>query len=147
MQYYGDHPISSWLGILANPDSAMSSQPQGGKSGLTASTQAQRGQMYTQAVNWYLNAQVSGSVPGVGGVKPYVGLRWWAYIDASNEGANWGLVTPLDNAYDGKEAVMAAGTDPWGYKTGGEAANYGDFISVAKAANFVILQFLLLLVP
>jgi hypothetical protein len=76
-------------------------------------------------------------------VKPFVGLRWWAYMDEGGEGANWGLVTPNDNAYDGKEAIIAAGTDPWGFKTGGEARNYGDFLSYARGANLNIMKSLI----
>jgi hypothetical protein len=44
-------------------------------------------------------------------------------------------VSFLDNAYDGKEAVRAPGTDPWGYTTGGEEKDYGDFISSVRAAH------------
>jgi hypothetical protein len=51
---------------------------------------------------------------------------------------NWGLITPLDNPYDGKRATIAGngnGNDQWGYPTGGEAANYGDFIDDVTAEN------------
>ena len=41
-------------------------------------------------------------------------------MDKPAERANWGLVTPRDNAYDGKEAVEVRGKDRWGYCTGGE---------------------------
>ncbi len=143
MQYLGDKPIASWLGILANPDSPWSAYGQSWKSALTTNTQASRGQLYNQVVNWYLNATVSPSIPVVGGVRPYVGVRWWAWADSGGEQANWGLTTPTDNAYDGKEAIIAAGTDPWGYPTGGEANNYGDFISAARSTNQTILETLI----
>jgi len=31
--------------------------------------------------------------------------------------------------------VQAPGLDPWGYATGGELKDFGDFISAVKAAN------------
>ncbi len=40
-----------------------------------------------------------------------------------------------DNAYDGKEAVQGAGADRWGYPTGREKRDYGDFISAVVKAN------------
>ena len=49
------------------------------------------------------------------------------------EKKNWGLVSLMDNAYDGVEAGMAQGIDAWGYPTGGEENNYGDFIGPARA--------------
>ena len=51
---------------------------------------------------------------------------------------NWGLLTPNDNAYDGREAIIATGTDQWGYPTGGETANYGDFVDSVQSANYGI---------
>jgi len=48
---------------------------------------------------------------------------------------NWGLVSLRDNAYDGKEAIRAAGVDPWGYPTGGEERDYGNFLGAVIAAN------------
>ena len=39
---------------------------------------------------------------------------------------NWGLTSDRDNAYDGKQAVSAPGTDRWGFPTGGEDRNYGN---------------------
>ncbi len=55
--------------------------------------------------------------------------------DMNNEGLNWGLITPSDNPYDGKGAVTATGVDQWGYSTGGEAGDYGDFLSDVTSAN------------
>jgi hypothetical protein len=69
-----------------------------------------------------------------------VGLLFWALTDSLGEGQNWGLVSLLDNAYDGREAVRAAGRDAWGYPTGGEERDYGDFISSVRHANLSALQ-------
>lgn len=74
------------------------------------------------------------------GIFPIVGLDWWEYMDKPAEGANWGLVTPKDNAYDGKEAQQAPGRDRWGYFTGGEDRNYGDFLSAVANTNLMIDQ-------
>src|SRR4029453_17567209 len=41
---------------------------------------------------------------------------------------------------DGKEAMIAGGTDQWGYRTGGEERNYGSFLSSVSAANAGIGQ-------
>jgi hypothetical protein len=53
------------------------------------------------------------------------------------------LLTRRDNAYDSKQAVMAAGTDAWGYPTGGELGNYSDFLGVVTTANQNIYKTLL----
>ena len=74
------------------------------------------------------------------GVIPYVGLRWWAYTDSTSEQTDWGLVTTSNNAYDGREAVIAAGTDAWGYATGGEQKNYGNFLDTVRSANQTLFQ-------
>ncbi len=65
---------------------------------------------------------------------------WWAWTDSFAEQTNWGLVSLLDNAYDGREAVVGAGVDPWGFKTGGEERNYGDFITSVRNANLTVMQ-------
>jgi hypothetical protein len=150
MQYLGDKPIASWIGITANPDSAIYWAPNP-RTALTANTQAARGQLYNQWVTWYFNATVSSSVPGVGGTKPFVGIRWWAWNDSGTEGANWGLVTPYDNVYDGFEdksygctpgnpAGCNACTDPWGYHCGAEDKDFGDFMSAAKSTHLAIFR-------
>jgi hypothetical protein len=55
-------------------------------------------------------------------------------VDSVLEG-NWGLTSLFDNAYDGKEARVARGKDPWGYPTGGEEKDYGNFVGPVTAAN------------
>jgi hypothetical protein len=54
---------------------------------------------------------------------PYVGCMIWCLFDAglqSWETGNFGLVTVMDNAYDGREARKAAGKDAAGRSVGGE---------------------------
>ena len=77
------------------------------------------------------------------GTYPIVGVDWWEYMDKLGEKSNWGLVTAKDNAYDGKEDVAAPSTDSWGYATGYEMADFGDFLTGAKDANLAIDKHLL----
>ena len=71
-----------------------------------------------------------------------LGFEWWALADNFAEKANYGLVTNRDNAYDGKECVVRAGTDAAGRPIGGETKNYGDALSAIKNANQDILRVL-----
>jgi hypothetical protein len=70
------------------------------------------------------------------GTYHVVGFDWWSMYDMNSQDSNWGLLTPHDNPYDGKSATISGnGSDQWGYPTGGEAGNYGDFIDDVSAAN------------
>lgn len=126
-QYGGDKPWLNWEGFQAKADSYYS---------ITASrrdalqTQAQRGDMYKQMVDGMLNAKDSNT-----GTYHVVGFQWRDMYDSRSEQSNWGLITPRDNPYDGSSAVIAAGKDPWGYPTGGEQADYGNFLTPVIAAN------------
>ena len=124
-------PMFAWIGFKANPDSAINSS---NSSDLMARTQEERGGLYKQAVTRLFSFATRD------GIFPIVGLDWWEYMDKPAEGANWGLVTPKDNAYDGKEAQQAPGRDRWGYFTGGEDRNYGDFLSAVANTNLMIDQ-------
>ena len=138
-QYAGDKPIVTWEGYIANPDSALYAYPNPPPSDSPAyqfsfNTQADRAQNYAARLNFLLNATTAG------GVSPIAGLKFWAWTYSKGEQRNWGLVSLKDNAYDGKEAIIAPGTGPWGFRTGGEDQNYGDFISVVRRANLTQLQ-------
>jgi len=130
MSYELTHkPLLVWVGFMANPDSTLKGSPN-----IYAmppiSTQQERGAYYGKMLMRLV------SVKGSDGVYPVVGLDWWDWMDSGGEGANWGLITFRDNAYDGREAIIAPGSDPWGFPTGGEAANYGDFLDAVRQANF-----------
>ena len=131
--YAGDVPLVTWEGIFANPDSPFWSYPNPNEvtPGETRGfeTQEERGQAYAEILTNRINATTES------GVKPIVGISFWSWTDHWGEKRNWGLVTRTDNAYDGREAIVAAGTDPWGYPTGGEERDYGDFISSVSRAN------------
>ena len=122
--------------FLALPDSPLAANPTTNPSenASLSSTQAERGQAYASYVQTLL--QLKGS----DGTYPVVGFSWWALADNFAEKANYGLVTTRDNAYNGQEAVMPYGVDPWGYRVGGEVANYGNSLSEIQNANLAILR-------
>jgi hypothetical protein len=66
-----------------------------------------------------------------------MGIKFWAYSDTTWEVTNYGLTTPLDNAYDGLEATTGAhacSIPLQSYTCGGEAANYGDAVTAVRNA-------------
>jgi hypothetical protein len=127
-RYLGDRPWINWTGFYALPDSAESAFA---TANPAYATQAQRGAGYQDMVDLMVNAKST-----VYGSYPVVGFNWWSLYDMNSQQANWGLLTPLDNPYDGKSAtITGAGNDPWGYPTGKEKANYGDFLSSVTSAN------------
>jgi hypothetical protein len=128
-------PAFLWYSVTANADSDMSATSPGPIVPNFA-TQAIRGQHYASDLAAFLGAQ------GSNGDYYIVGLDWWELVDNPSEGINWGLLSRLDNAYDGIEAVIALGTDPWGYPRGGELRQYGNFLSSVTTANTRIYQVL-----
>lgn len=129
-QYAGGVPWWNWEGIDANPDSA---EPYTTTSPYT--TQAQRSAGFQGMMTGMVNAKDTAT-----GTYNIVGYMWWDMFDMDGEKKNWGLVTPLDNPYDGKSATIKGvngnnGKDQWGHPTGGEAANYGDFIDGVMTTN------------
>ncbi len=143
-QYLGDKPWTSFNGFWANADSYMSPYP---NTQSVFNTQAQRGQYYATQMNRFLSAQISsGCNCGFSGTYPLTGMLWWQYYDSWGEKANWGLVTPRDDPYDGVSATTTPGADSWGYPTGClptfgcEQANYGDFIDAVRDANLNALR-------
>jgi hypothetical protein len=128
-QHAGDKPIMTWLGAVANPDSAFFRHPNGGQSNMFA-TQAERGQYYATSVTTYVDAVAKPT-----GAKPFIGIQWWEFLDNAGEKANWGLVTLSDNAYDGFEAMKATRRNSAGLPVGGEERDSGDFISKVRETN------------
>jgi hypothetical protein len=123
-------PAFIWYTVTANADSPRGkAKPFSGAPDVP--TQQTRGQHYARDLMNFLNAR------GANGDHYVVGIDWWELVDTTraDETANMGLITRKDNAYDGKEAVTGAGTDPWGHETGGEDRNYGDFLSSVAKAN------------
>ena len=118
-----EKPMFSWLGLKANPDSALRDS---GNAEPGLATQADRAALYAKDVASLFSLKISD------GTYPIVGMDWWEYMDKVGEKSNWGLVTPKDNAYDGKEDVATPGVDPSGYATGHEMAISATFLRVPK---------------
>lgn len=135
-QCVGDKPGVFWFGIRAEPDSYFAGQRAGGHAFQIFRTQAGRGQKYEDVVRGCLSLLDSTYKS-----NHCIGLKWWQYFDQRGELANWGLVTPRDNPYDGHSATTAPGTDKHGYRTGGEKADYGDFLSHVIKANALWLNY------
>jgi hypothetical protein len=133
----GDIPLMVWEGVVANADSSQwrhPEQPEGGGASWFVDTQAARADHYRRDVQWLFNSRESS------GTHPFIGLLWWAWTDNLVEERNWGVVSQMDNAYDGYEAGKTLGTDAWGFATGGEERNYGDFLGPARAVNFSVIE-------
>ncbi len=124
----GERPLVSWAGMAANADSDLFGYaPPPGT--LSYATQAARGAAYAAVL------ERDFSQASTSGLRAMAGMKFWALVDSWPEKTNWGLVTFLDNAYDGCEATRLPGRDPWGFRTGGEIRDYGDCLSAIQAAN------------
>jgi hypothetical protein len=129
---YGDKPYFGSFYSSANPDSALSAYTNN-PAPLGYPTQAARGAAYAAMVTAQLETSHT-----TAGNYPYIGVYWWEYVDNFGEQLNWGIVTHLDNAYDGHEAVTGSVTCSvplQAYTCGGEAADYGNLVTPVKAAN------------
>jgi hypothetical protein len=143
-QYAGDKPWFNWQNYLAQADSYMSVYPDPSP---MFNTQGARGQYYQTWMNETFTATVSSNCDCASeGTSPIVGSAWWQYYDMRSASANWGLVTPRDDPYDGVSATTSQGYDSWGYPTGClptfgcEEASYGDFIDYVTSANLNALR-------
>jgi len=127
-------PVVLWYGISSQEDSDESQYPDRGASFADYPSQFARGQQYSNDQQTIFSAQ------GTNGDYYIMGTAFWGLTDNSSEGTNWGLITLMDNAYDGKCAVIGQGTDQYGIACGGEAANYGDFTDSVTQSNSSIQQ-------
>jgi len=129
-------PAILWYSIGAQADSGQSALPVPYGDPNFASQSARGAQMLNTDIPNFLNA--------AGTVNPdkyIIGIDWWVG-DGTGDTFNWGLWSRLDNAYDGVEAVSASvpcdqGETENRTNCGGQAANYGDFITSLKAANLL----------
>jgi hypothetical protein len=131
-RYGGDKPWTVYMGVRANPDSIFAGDTRAICANTTVRTQAERGQYYYDWVQSFFQ-------PTSDGVKHIAGLSFWSLLDKNAECANFGWLSYRDNAYDGREAVVPAGKDPWGFSVGGERGYYGDFVTRATQANKIWL--------
>ncbi|MGH9451747.1 MAG: Ig domain-containing protein [Terriglobia bacterium] len=127
-------PAYLWYSVIANPDAALHCKHPPNAAPMFSSQKA-RGEHYADVdIPAFLNAR------GSNGDHYVLGIDWWALFDNSSECADWGLVTKSDNPYNGRAAVRQVGADSWGYPTGGEESNYGDFLDSVRAANLKALE-------
>ena len=128
-QWFGDKPLATGSYLRANADSPWAAF----STHVDLSTQTSRGQSYASSLSSLRSFQYSAT-----GSQPIIGVSWWQYTDNRAEKANWGLVTLLDNAYDGQEdvsGIVKCSAPLQSYSCGGEAANYGDVITSVRTAN------------
>ena len=136
-RYTGGRPLVTWEGFMADPD--LGSLP--ASAGLRPLGRADPGD--------------AGADSTRAGLRAFSGHhRLWDEADrrhqvlgvprqlAGKRGTG-GLVTLSDNAYDGHEARRAAGKDAWGYATGGEERDYGDYLSAVRSTNLAVQQALI----
>lgn len=127
-------PAFIWYSVNANADSDVSSS-MGAFGSPQFANQSLRGQhMVNTDLPNFFNAH------GANGDYYVIGYDWWSLYDSATEGGgtNWGMLTFRDNNYDGLESVTATVTcqNPnQAYTCGGEAGNYGNFISLFTQAN------------
>jgi hypothetical protein len=127
----GGKPLFTWMGLRANPDSAMHLYAPHGR---VVATQRDRAAAYEKQVTWMFSHRAPD------GIHPIIGLAWWEYMDKVGEKSNWGLVSPSNNAYDGREAVRRPDHDASRYPTGGELRDYGDFLSTVRSVNIRVAE-------
>ncbi|HXW54774.1 MAG TPA: Ig domain-containing protein [Candidatus Cybelea sp.] len=119
-------PIEASLTVTSQEDSPWSTFH---RSSDDYPNQRARGETYASKLGTILGLEDSD------GVHFVVDFDFFAWTDKRAESANFGLVSSLDNAYDGTEDQTNIGYDPWGFKTGGEGRNFGDFIDLVESAN------------
>lgn len=121
--------------IVSNGDSAYAAFPCVSGSYDCATSQTQKGASYYAWMNYYLNAKESAT-----GDYPIVGFEYWQYVDNVGEHNDFGLISNIDNAYDGHEDVtgsVSCSAPISTYTCGGEASNYTDAITQLYSANLL----------
>jgi Putative Ig domain len=127
-------PEYLWYAISSQADSDVSGYPENGVAFADYPSQPRRAQQYAKDQQAIFAAQ------GSNGDYYLLGTSFWSLTDNSSEKTNFGLLSYSDNAYDGRCAVIAQSTDPYGYPCGGETANYGDFLDSVTQTHSTILQ-------
>ena len=136
-----DRPLVNWEGFKAQADSSMHAYNAFAAVRPHSDSQETRGVRYQKMLQSILLAKAPG-----GSVFPFIGFKWWELYDSSKEVANWGLVTRLGNAYDGRQARTGVQTCTAeedlvlvGWECGGETANYGDMLTAVAEVNSLSL--------
>jgi len=134
-QAYGsmqqDKPLIGYLLTTSCADSPYASGCTQQASSTDYASQSVRGSAHANFVNALY------SFTTANGTQPMVGADMWEWTDKTigGERGPFGLVTVLDNAQDGTENVIAGGVDAWGFLTGGESTNHGNFLSAVTVQN------------
>jgi len=135
-RYLGDKPLLNFMTLHAQPDSAISAYDNANCCfGLR--NQQTRGKQWNEIVQSMLNTL------SYNNTFQWIGIVWWGSHDFPNEQINWGLKTPSDNAYDGREdvtAIVPCSPPLEQFRCGGEKRNYGDAISMISSANRLWLR-------
>jgi hypothetical protein len=141
---FGDKPYFGAFYSTANPDSALS-QYTNDIAPYGFANQAARGSAYATMMTGLQTAYTTA------GNYPYIGVYWWEYYDNWGERLNWGLVTHLDNPYNGHDAATGSvtcaaplnaytcGGEPTP-SSGGGTPPFGDLITPVKSANVLWLS-------
>ena len=127
----GNMPLISGSYLTAQADSPYSAFPISG----SFATQLERGQAYATELELR-----RASFYTANGALPFMGMNSFSFLDSAAQNANFGLVTLLDNAYNGVESVTGSVTCSaplQAYTCGGEAGNYGDYTDCVTQANFL----------
>ena len=128
-QYYGDKPMLEGQFLSAGRDSPWATYAKP----TEFPTQHARGQAYYNTVTALPGRTVTAT-----GSRPFIGTSWWQFTDDRSQKKNWGLVTLIDNAYDGQESVTAhlpCAAPLQQFMCGGELSTYGDAISLISDGN------------
>lgn len=137
-RYLGDKPLLNFMTLHAQSDSALFAYDNS-RCCFGLATQQQRGQQWNSSLRTML------TLPSYNGTFQWIGIVWWGSHDfGSSEHIDWGLKTPRDNAYDGRESVagnVACSPPMETYKCGGEDRDYGDLIDSVKEANQLWRQY------
>jgi hypothetical protein len=123
-------PLYIYLLYTAQADSALAAYPCA-ECAADYATQGTRGAAYAAEL-----AAVSEFIAS-NGIRPVIGIEYWEWVDKqiNGEHGNFGLVSDLDNPYDGTCDQIAAAKDAFGFACGGEPANFGNFLGTVIAAN------------
>lgn len=125
-------PAFFWYSLSANADSPLHPYV---SSTSDYPSQAARAQQYDRDLQTFYASK------GANGDHYVLGIDWWALTDgAPTQQTNWGLITNNDNAYDGVQNIRVSGRDQWGFRTGGESRNYGNFLGPVTQTNTDILE-------
>lgn len=130
-QWSNDKPMQPFIVLWQTADSDYACAPARNNVYPSVPTQADRGTVWYNTVNYELNTL------GANSDYPFVGWDMWQWQEGSAE--EMGITSILDNAYDGTEGVSSTVACDGYYSSqstcGGEAGNYGNMVTLTTQAN------------